>query len=928
MTRFILLLIAIAGLSGPISARTVRSGTPQVYRSYRPARVTIAVEDKETKDPLIGATIAIMSGADTLRGTTSKKDFYRTLAVYECDRIFRDSVDLEVAYLGYKPYKKRFAATEFQSRIEVGMEVDEQSIAQVVVVGKRVAMIFKGDTMVYNAGAFKTMADDRFEELLKQLPGVEVRDNKILAGGEEVKRVLIDGKNLFGNKSQYALTDLEASDVKSVRVYEELSPEAKRLGNTTARKEKVMNVETKSKRSVLQGGSLEASVGASLEKDYSGRREIRHSEAGTYYRNSEKGNWRIEASNLKDDNSRAEGASFDSKLTPTKQTDAQAEYTYRRGDSTSVSTAVGFQRRRQSRISRSMTEYFPTDDYALRTEENSGESLSKALSANLSNQTSVRRGKNSFFAMTDFSFDNNSSLSRNSTSQRIDDDETRTLLNNDSDNRNIRFSTRLSYRFALSKRSSLALSVNGDYGTQDQDGWQIDTAASVQGLQVKLRNNGDGRRYGFEASVDYGYKIGENLRFSAAYSFKRSYDRSKMLSVDFLDDPQGTLDPVNSYNYTNDSYSHSLQAGLNYSRDGLWIIGTLTGVVYQIARSERFPEKERFPRQFYQLNPWFSLMAGQSKRRFTLNISSFSQMIPTESLRSTIDATNPLSLRAGNPGLKLPNDMALLARISFNNAPKARTFSIGLNGGYTFNYIASQRILFLEETYLPPVRLHGPEGCAVLDADQRRRMLQTRRIGRFLPTDRLAALDGQRHHRLRFPTDPLFPRRDALPLGPPCALVPRRLRIGFFEQGQNRRLLRDLDELLLHTEQHHAGPARNGPHPAGPALRKVFRLRGERLRILLQQQFAYAHTPQRDPQRRGGPQVRQGKPAGTFGGRHRHPQPSGLCFDGVRNRLHAHLLDLLPGPLRLSAHRVHILNETEPKCERVSDYFGYFHIFL
>lgn len=234
-----------------------------------------------------------------------------------------------------------------------------------MVVGKRVAMVFKGDTMIYNAGAFKTMADDRFEELLKQLPGVEVRDNKILAGGEEVKRVLIDGKNLFGNKSQYALTDLEASDVKSVRVYEELSPEAKRLGNTTARKEKVMNVETKSKRSVLQGGSLEASVGASLEKDYSGRREIRHSEAGTYYRNSEKGNWRIEASNLKDDNSRAEGASFDSKLTPTKQTDAQAEYTYRRGDSTSVSTAVGFQRRRQSRISRSMTEYFPTDDYAL-----------------------------------------------------------------------------------------------------------------------------------------------------------------------------------------------------------------------------------------------------------------------------------------------------------------------------------------------------------------------------------------------------------------------------------------------------------------------------------------------------------------------------------------------------------------------------------
>lgn len=252
------------------------------------------------------------------------------------------------------------------------------------------------------------MADDRFEELLKQLPGVEIKDNRILAGGEEVKRVLIDGKNFFGNKSQYALTDLEASDVKSVRVYEELSPEAKRLGNTTARKEKVMDVETKSKRSVLQGGNLEASIGASLEKDYSGRREIRHSEAGTYYRNNEKGNWRFAASNLKDDNSQAENASFNSKLTPTKQTDARAEYTYRRGDSTSVSTTVDFQRRRQSSVSRSMTEYFPTDDYALRTEESSGESLSKSLTASLSNLTNIQRKQNVFFAMTDFSVDNNS----------------------------------------------------------------------------------------------------------------------------------------------------------------------------------------------------------------------------------------------------------------------------------------------------------------------------------------------------------------------------------------------------------------------------------------------------------------------------------------------------------------------------------------
>lgn len=90
-----------------------------------------------------------------------------------------------------------------------------------------------------------------------------------------------------------------------------------------------------------------------------------------------------------------------------------------------------------------------------------------------------------------------------------------------------------------------------------------------------------------------------------------------MLAVDFLGDPQGQLDPVNSYNHTNDNYSHTLQASLNYSRDGLWIMGNLIGSIYQVARDERFPEKRRFPRTFYQLNPWFSLTAGKSARGST-----------------------------------------------------------------------------------------------------------------------------------------------------------------------------------------------------------------------------------------------------------------------------------------------------------------------
>lgn len=708
LTRYILLILALLGFVGMPSAHPAGNHALQSFAlSYqpmnfgRPARTVVTVEDKETHDPLLGATVSLVSRADTLRGTTVKEDFYRIMAVYRCDRIFRDSVDLEVTYVGYKPFKKRYGNTEFRGRIEVKMEVDEQSIAQVVVVGQQVAMVFRGDTTVYNAGAFKTMADDRFAELLKQLPGVEIKDNKIYAEGQEVKRVLIDGKNLFGSKTSYALTDLEASDVRSVRVYEDFSPEAKRLGDNTAEKEKVMDVETKSKRGYILGGNLEGTLGASLERDYSGRHEIRHSEAGSFYRNTERGNWRLEASNSKDNIRQGEGVSFDSKTTPTKQTDAQADYTLRRGDSTNVSTAVRFGRSRQSSTGSSQTEYFPTESYALRSEESRNESLSKSLSAEISNYVNIQRKKKVFGAMTTFSIDDGSTLGHSRTQQRIDDEKTRTNLNSNSDRRNIRLNVSIFFHSKISERSTLSFNVSGKYAPGDRDDWRIDTTASTPGLQVKLRNDGDSRNYSFGANLGYRYKLGKKGSVNASYNFSRDYARSKQLAVDFLSDPQGVVDTVNSYHYTTDTYTHSLQTSLQYRSGDVWIMAGLGGVLYDIARSERFPKEERFPRLFFQLNPTVYLSVGKSRKRFSFNLASFPQMIPLDALRSTLNATNPLSLQAGNPGLKLQNDLSGSAGFQFTDVKKALSFSVRLNGSYTFNYIAQRRTLFLEDTYLP-----------------------------------------------------------------------------------------------------------------------------------------------------------------------------------------------------------------------------------
>lgn len=397
----------------------------------------------------------------------------------------------------------------------------------------------------------------------------------------------------------------------------------------------------------------------------------------------------------------ATGVSFDSKTTPTKQTDAQADYTLRRGDSTNVSTTVRFGRSRQSSTGSSQTEYFPTEAYALRNEESRNESLSKSLSAEISNYVNIQRKKKVFGAMTTFSIDDGSTLGHSRTQQRIDDEKTRTNLNSNSDRRNIRLNVSIFFHLKISERSTLSFNVSGKYAPGDRDGWRVDTTASTPGLQVKLRNDGDSRNYSFGANLGYRYKLGKKGSVNASYSFSRDYARSKQQAVDFLSDPQGVVDTINSYHYTTDTYTHSLQTSLQYRSGDVWIMAGLGGVLYDIARSERFPKEERFPRLFFQLNPTVYLSVGKSRKRFSFNLASFPQMIPLDALRSTLNATNPLSLQAGNPGLKLQNDLSGSAGFQFTDVKKALSFSVRLNGSYTFNYIAQRRTLFLEDTYLP-----------------------------------------------------------------------------------------------------------------------------------------------------------------------------------------------------------------------------------
>ena len=52
----------------------------------------------------------------------------------------------------------------------------------------------KGDTTSFNANAFKTRENAQAEDLIRKLPGVTFQNGQIQAQGEQVQRVLVDGR--------------------------------------------------------------------------------------------------------------------------------------------------------------------------------------------------------------------------------------------------------------------------------------------------------------------------------------------------------------------------------------------------------------------------------------------------------------------------------------------------------------------------------------------------------------------------------------------------------------------------------------------------------------------------------------------------------------------------------------------------------------
>ncbi|MDB5014391.1 MAG: TonB-dependent receptor, partial [Daejeonella sp.] len=169
---------------------------------------------------------------------------------------------LFVTYPGYADFVEHFSLDSIKPGHDFGnlnLFLKSKLLEEVIVQGKVNAIKIKGDTTEYNAKAFVIEANSKVEDLLKQLPGIEVdKDGKITAQGKTVNKVLVDGEEFFGDDPTLVTKNIRGDMVDKVQVYDKKSDQAAFTGIDDGVKDKTINIKLKEGKKNGYFGKLDA----------------------------------------------------------------------------------------------------------------------------------------------------------------------------------------------------------------------------------------------------------------------------------------------------------------------------------------------------------------------------------------------------------------------------------------------------------------------------------------------------------------------------------------------------------------------------------------------------------------------------------------------------------------------------------------------
>lgn len=213
-----------------------------VYMGWSQNYTTSGTIKDDHEMPMIGAYILVQSQTDSIRkGTSTNTDGKFTIG-----ELKNGSYTITVTYLGYKDqvYPVTINNGDVEG-ISITMVQDPKNLNQVIIEEEEPRVKMNGDTTEYNADSYKVNQDATAQDLLNKMPGMTTQNGTPYAQGEEVKKVLVDGKEFFGDDPNIALKNIPADMIDKIQVYDKTSDQAEFTGFKDGNTSKTINIITK-----------------------------------------------------------------------------------------------------------------------------------------------------------------------------------------------------------------------------------------------------------------------------------------------------------------------------------------------------------------------------------------------------------------------------------------------------------------------------------------------------------------------------------------------------------------------------------------------------------------------------------------------------------------------------------------------------------
>ena len=219
--------------------------------------------DTAARQPLAEATISVILVKDSSLVSFILSD---KKGVFEITNLDAGEYLLMISFNGYENYKKNFSITAEKKTNDLGeiiLQKDYKTLPGVVVTDV-IPVRVNGDTVSFKADAFKTKPNATTEDLLKKLPGVQVqKDGTVSAMGENVQKILVDGKEFFGNDPKMATKNITADMVDQIQVFDDMSEQSKFTKIDDGSRSKTINIKLKKDRNKGDFGKVTAGAGSS-----------------------------------------------------------------------------------------------------------------------------------------------------------------------------------------------------------------------------------------------------------------------------------------------------------------------------------------------------------------------------------------------------------------------------------------------------------------------------------------------------------------------------------------------------------------------------------------------------------------------------------------------------------------------------------------